>query len=172
VRQIGELRPCSNRSRSDSALTDDLRRSQRRERPYVLLAKCWRQQSRNSVIDTFERVQGPYEGNEFARLQEDQTPIAVMVGQRSKGLVTKRDLVAEAPRDSRVKRSDRRERHDLVDPAKSVYRYLFDKQFLDIADFKVRFLNLKCFARHVFSLVGTKSNASRPPGGTHAKLRG
>jgi len=82
------------------------------------------------LIDVRELLETSNQGDEFTRLQEDESTVAVVVGQRAEGLVTKRDLRAERPRTCRVE--DRRERtlHDLVDAAEAVDGDLLHQQLL------------------------------------------
>jgi len=137
---------------------NDLRRGERGERLHVLITQRLGQRRGDGFIDVLVGVEASHEDHEFARLQKDQAPIAVVIGQRTEGLIAQRHLLTETPGRRRVKDSRTRERHDLVDPAESVDRHLFDEQLFDVADFAVRFFLLQCFARHVFSLVWNKSN--------------
>lgn len=133
--------------------------------------QCRAYHRRHGNVGAFEGVKAPHEVHELARLQEDQATGAVMVGQSTERLVAQRHPLAEPPRRRPVKDIYRCERHDLVDPAESVYRHLFDEQLFDVTDYLVRLFLRQCFARHVLSLVRTKSNVSRQHGGTRAKLR-
>jgi len=103
---------------------------QGRERLEVAGSLVSRHDDVKCLIDVRELFESSNEVDEPARLQEDQTAIPVVVGQRAEGLVAKRDLRAERPGARRVKRRRERTHHDLIDAAEAVDGDLLDQQLL------------------------------------------
>jgi len=82
------------------------------------------------LIDGRELFETSNQGDEFTRLQEDESTVAVVVSQRAEGLVTKRNLRTERPRPCRVEGRRQRTLHDLVDAAEAVDGDLLHQQLL------------------------------------------
>lgn len=114
-------------------------------------------------VRTRELLESSHEGDERGRLQEDETAIAVMVRQRTEGLLTKRDLQAHGPRARGVERSREQSLHDLIDAAKTVdgdllHQQLFAEQLFD--DSVINHWGIWCHETS-FSLFCSKARGSR-----------
>ena len=102
----------------------------------------------------------PPRPDERARLQEDEPPIAVVVRQRSEGLVAERHLRVQPPRPhrrSKVQASGGSQRHS-IDAAHPVDGHLFDQQ---VVDQQVIAVLRPAAPRRPVSLAAHR--ASRPP---------
>ncbi len=83
-----------------------------------------------SFLNVSKVAESAHEFDKFARLQKDQSAIAVVIRQGAKGFVTQRDLRTQPPIRGDVKGFGCREGHDLIDPAESVDGNFFDEQLV------------------------------------------
>jgi len=82
-------------------------------------------------------LEGPNESDQLTRLQEDEPPSDVVIGQRAKGFVAKRHRFAELARRGDVKGHVGRHGHGLVNPAESINRDLFDEELFALFNLEV-----------------------------------
>jgi hypothetical protein len=81
-----------------------------------------------SVASALELTEAAHQVDQGAGLQEDQSTIHVVIGQRPELFVSQRDVRAQLPVRRRVKGGAGREAHDLVDPTETVDGHLFHEQ--------------------------------------------